>query len=1298
MDENGTHAVGSTFTVKLNKRGKGFGFMIAGGDDNTPVKIDKIFKDGAALAGGLLVGDIIRSVDGEPMTSHNQAVEALRNSALDVELVVERPPAGDSSTDTAPMSPPSTTELPISSEQTPPPSTEPKLEEDPMAHDFEIMQGGFGTRLSALVELIAERGVNGIERLNKKFGGVSGLSARLNTNTDRGISATQQDIENRQRVFGANIIPEVKPKSFFQLMWEALQDVTLVILIIAGIISLILGLTVEEDSDTAWIEGAAIMISVVIVVFVTALNDLQKERQFQALKKCQDSQKTVKAMRNGELAPILVDDILVGDILHIGTGDVIPADGIVISSSDLACDESALTGESDVVKKSVEKNPFLMSGTFVKNGSGKMIVTCVGLFSEEGVIQRLITGIGAEETLRLEALDRDMAGEVEDFDDQGHEAMKKMSEKEIEERLKDNEKKKAKKESVLQVKLTRMAIQIGYCGTVAALLTVVVLILRYCIEEFGVDNEPYSGGIWSDLLSFVIVAVTVLVVAVPEGLPLAVTISLAYSVKKMMKDNNLVRILAACETMGNATTICSDKTGTLTQNRMSVVRSYLDGKDITDVNEVKKLPESLRFKFVQHAALNSDVVNSNYYYKEGDDLPVQEGNKTECAILQFADQISDKTYKQLRQEVPRDQYVKYYPFSSAKKRMGCVIQLETGKYRLYLKGASEIVLGLSSFIELSDGIEDLDASAKEKLENEVINFYASKALRVLLLCYRDFDSAQDWENEDELMQNLTVTGFVGIQDPVRPEVPTAIATCQQAGVTVRMVTGDNLVTARAIAKNCGIIPNVPDDELDPNSVMEGPEFRRQILKEDGEIDYEILDTIWPSLRVVARCSPSDKYNLVKGLIHAQQVVAVTGDGTNDGPALSEADVGFAMGIAGTAVAKEASDIIIMDDNFTSIVKAVSWGRNVYDSISKFLVFQLTVNVVAVSVAFIGACALKESPLRAVQLLWVNLIMDTFAALALATEPPSPSLLTRKPYGRHQSLISRTMFRQILGHSIYQVVVVLFLVWYADEMFDIKNGRGRDHNDPPTQHYTIVFNTFVWLQIFNEINARKIHDELNVFHNFFNNPIFTVILIGTMVVQALITEYGGRAFKVTGLDWEHWLVCIAFGLGSLIWNVVLHYAFPVAIIPEAWFAPKEPTQEERIKALEEESSDPTNIVTPGSRLPASRASGLLWVRGMQRLRTQLRVIGAFRDAGHALRRRSSLLGTRSIRGPMTDDNRPVNWRAVNLWRRAGRQLRFQLQVARAFNAGVVRSSIEDSTEPADVSIQLDPSYRPKETAV
>ena len=586
-----------------------------------------------------------------------------------------------------------------------------------------------------------------------------------------------------------------------------------------------------------------------------------------------------------------------------------------------------------------------------------------------------------------------------------------------------------------------------------------------------------------------------------------------------MTDNNLVRHLDACETMGNATAICSDKTGTLTTNRMTVVQCYMNGRLYENLPNPNEIPDQIK-RFV-HTAIS---VNSNYASKlepisKPGQLPTQLGNKTECGLLGFVEHLGG-SYSSIREQHPTKDYVHVYTFNSGRKSMSTCVNHPTipGGVRLFSKGASEMVLIKCKYILVGNEIKEFSSEDYNRVLQSVIEPMACNGLRTICVAYKDFvpagqeknineeylpadGSSPNWDEEEaKYTSNLTAICVCGIQDPVRPEVPEAIRKCKSAGIVVRMVTGDNVNTARSIARSCGIIgPN--DDFL----VLEGKEFNQRVKDEHGNVIQEKVDAIWPRLRVLARSSPQDKYILVKHIISStlnpnREVVAVTGDGTNDGPALKKADVGFAMGIQGTDVAKEASDIILTDDNFNSIVKAVMWGRNVYDSIAKFLQFQLTVNVVAVICAFVGACVVAESPLRAVQMLWVNLIMDTLASLALATEPPTEDLLNRKPYGRTKPLISRTMMKNIIGHSIYQLTVIFVILFAGPQLFDMENGIQTGAQFKPTQHFTMIFNAFVLMTLFNEINSRKIHGERNVFKGFFSNPIFYGIWIVTLCLQ------------------------------------------------------------------------------------------------------------------------------------------------------------------------------------------------------
>ncbi|XP_070797628.1 plasma membrane calcium-transporting ATPase 4 isoform X4 [Pituophis catenifer annectens] len=1101
-------------------------------------------------------------------------------------------------------------------------------------------EGDFGCSVMDLRNLMELRSSEAVTRINDTYGGVHNICKRLKTSPIEGLSGNPADLEKRRQAFGQNFIPPKKAKTFLQLVWEALQDVTLIILEIAAIISLGLSFYHPPDGDNemcgeakgsaedegeaqaGWIEGAAILFSVIIVVLVTAFNDWSKEKQFRGLQSRIEQEQKFTVIRKGQVIQIPVAEIVVGDIAQIKYGDLLPADGILIQGNDLKIDESSLTGESDQVKKSLDKDPMLLSGTHVMEGSGRMVVTAVGVNSQTGIIFTLLgAGEGDEEKKVKKAKTQDgVALEIQ--------PLKSQEGVENEEKEKKKVKIPKKEKSVLQGKLTRLAVQIGKAGLIMSAITVIILVLYFVIDTFGIQRRSWLAECTpiyiQYFVKFFIIGVTVLVVAVPEGLPLAVTISLAYSVKKMMKDNNLVRHLDACETMGNATAICSDKTGTLTMNRMTVVQAYVGDTHYRQIPDSEAILPKVLDLIVNGVSINSAYTSKILPPEKEGGLPRQVGNKTECALLGFVLDLK-QDYQAVRSEVPEEKLYKVYTFNSVRKSMSTVLKNQDGSFRMYSKGASEIILRkCTKILDKNGEIRLFKVKDRDEMVKKVIEPMACQGLRTICLAYRDFPAGvePDWDAENEILSDLTCITVVGIEDPVRPEVPEAIQKCQRAGITVRMVTGDNINTARAIATKCGIL--LPGEDF---LCLEGKEFNRLIRNEKGEVEQEQLDKIWPKLRVLARSSPTDKHTLVKGIIDStvgerRQVVAVTGDGTNDGPALKKADVGFAMGIAGTDVAKEASDIILTDDNFTSIVKAVMWGRNVYDSISKFLQFQLTVNVVAVIVAFTGACITQDSPLKAVQMLWVNLIMDTFASLALATEPPSESLLLRRPYGRNKPLISRTMMKNILGHAVYQLTIIFTLLFAGEKIFDIDSGRNVPLHSPPTEHYTIVFNTFVMMQLFNEINARKIHGERNVFEAIFRNPIFCTVVLGTFVAQIIIVEFGGKPFSCSGLTLSQWFWCIFIGVGELLWGQLIS-SIPTNQLKFLKEAGHGITKED---IAEEELNEGVDEIDHAEM--ELRRGQILWFRGLNRIQTQMDVVYTFQTGASslqgALRRQPSIV--------------------------------------------------------------------------
>ncbi|CAL8077870.1 unnamed protein product [Orchesella dallaii] len=1127
----------------------------------------------------------------------------------------------------------------------------------------------FGISLFELRELMEVRGQEGLEKVQES-GGIQEICRKLNSSPITGLGGSKGELDVRRQVFGANVIPPKPPKTFLMLMWEAIQDVTLIILQVAALVSLILWLVTkysqddhgeEEDEEHGWIDSVAILVSVVVVVLVTAFNDYTKERQFRGLQSRIEGEHNFSVIRAGDVLQIPVSDIVVGDICQIKYGDLLPADGILIQSNDLQIDESSLTGESDHVKKSELSDPMVLSGTHVMEGSGKMVVTAVGINSQSGIIFALLGAAAEEEAKPKEKKkDKEVGPAMKKPDEErgmggrqvisnSHAAVRDGRPPPIPEEpeVAKEKEEKSKEKSVLQAKLTKLAIQIGYAGTAIAVLTVVVMFVRFSITTYGVQKQEFNVKHARSFVNFIITGITVLVVAVPEGLPLAVTLSLAYSVKKMMKDNNLVRHLDACETMGNATAICSDKTGTLTTNRMTVVQSHICSVQYKHSPKHTDLPPQVADLIVHAISVNSAYTSRTLPPENPGELPKQVGNKTECALLGFVQNIG-RDFMEVRERITEESFTRVYTFNSVRKSMSTVIPRPGGGFRLFTKGASEMIMQKCGYMFGKDGkLERFTKEMQNRLVSEVIEPMACDGLRTISVAYKDFvphkteenevqvDCEPNWDDEENIVKELTCLCVVGIEDPVRPEVPEAIKKCQRAGITVRMVTGDNINTARSIAHKCGIVK--PGDDF---LILEGKEFNQRIRDANGNVQQYLIDKLWPRLRVLARSSPQDKYTLVKGIIDSKvsenrEVVAVTGDGTNDGPALKKADVGFAMGIAGTDVAKEASDIILTDDNFSSIVKAVLWGRNVYDSIAKFLQFQLTVNVVAVIVAFTGACVVSMSPLKAVQMLWVNLIMDTLASLALATELPTADLLLRKPYGRTKPLISRTMMKNILGQAIYQLTVIFCLLFIGAAVMDIDEGTTMVE---PSAHMTMIFNTFVMMTLFNEINARKIHGQRNVFKGIFTNPIFYVIWVLTAGSQVVIVQYGGLAFSTAPLSVEQWMWCLVFGVGALIWGQVVT-TVPTRKLPKllSWGRGHPEQFTEGVTIGEDYDPDADKRRSAGQ---------ILWIRGLTRLQTQLRVIRAFKStledmeekrSVHSLHSLHSLRSSRSHPGlrPMSD---------------------------------------------------------------
>lgn len=996
----------------------------------------------------------------------------------------------------------------------------------------------------------------------------------LRSSPEKGISS--DEVEYRKEVFGCNAITDKPMESFFALCWDAVQDFVLVMLIVLGVITLAIEITGKRgECGTCWAEGTAILLTVLLVVLLTASIDYAKQFAFKRLSRSLFESNTKQVIRDGKQVTVVDDDIVVGDILCVNSHALaaVPADCVLLGpSADLKMDESTLTGESAPVLK--KPGDVVLSGTNAVQGSGKMLVIAVGINSESGKIRAQV----------YEAEEDD-----EELGDGGE-------------------------NSPLFTKLDKIAKQIGIGGTIAASFTLVIQM----IIGLGFEKDPVGN-----LLGYVVTAITVLAVAVPEGLPLAVTLSLAFSSNRMTKEHNLVRKLNACETMGCATTICTDKTGTLTANQMSARALYAAETNMIVDDPKQSLGDYVKEHFPEGDVLEMiakiisiNTMNETVLEFDGDgSVKGSAGNPTEVALLVFVHGLG-LNYEQIRNSTRGRSSVgeqaeflaegKLYGFSSARKMMSWAVPLKGGGYRMYTKGAGEVVLSrCSKYVVMGNVIENLTPEVNaDFLRHSQI--YARRGMRTLALAYADLPAGTDLEEISSAIKNsdgsdafqvetdLVAVGLVGIEDPLRHEVPDAIEKCYRAGIDVRMVTGDNPNTAASISYQAGILREFHFKEgttervasnLKENVLMTGDIFREKVYRtttdENGdtgkpEFDQSAFDKIWPFLRVLARSSPDDKLTLAHGLNQStlfaddvvcrrlkrehdiiifpdRQVIAMTGDGTNDAPALKRADIGFAMGVSGTQIAKDAADIILLDDNFASIVTAAKWGRNIYASLQKFLQFQLTVNISAVTTAIVGACAYQYSPLAAIQLLWVNLLMDSLASLALASEPPIEELLKRPPVNRTDSMISTRMWANMLGQAGYQVCAVMTLLFAGPGLLDLEPGHISEDRGVNSVHYTLIFNAFVWMQLFNEINSRKLKGECNVFKGMFNNPIFCSILFVTAVLQVFIVEYGGKALHVAegGLNGNLWALSLILGAFTLPFQQLINVVFRLGLNAKSW---------------------------------------------------------------------------------------------------------------------------------------------------
>ena len=877
------------------------------------------------------------------------------------------------------------------------------------------------------------------------------------------IGLTDAEVLESRKKYGVNILTPPEKEPLWKQFLEKFTDPLIIILMIAGVLSI--GISFYEyfglnEGFTVFFEPIGIFVAILLATGLAFYFELKADKEFAILNQVNDDE-LVEVIRNGNATQIPKKDVVVGDIVIINTGAEVPADGELLECVSLNVDESTLTGEP-MCHKSVDEKDFdpdatyptnhVLKGTKVMEGHGIFRVTAVGDKTESG---KVFVAAQIDDSVKT-PLNEQLDG------------------------------------------LSDLITKLSYG------FAVLVVVGRLLIYFLG-DNSMEWAHITAYVLQTLMIAVTLIVVAVPEGLPMAVTLSLAYSMRRMLKTNNLVRKMHACETMGATTVICTDKTGTLTQNQMSVEETQFYGL----ANQALGTDETSRL-IKEGIALNStaslDLSNP--------DKPVVLGNPTEGALLLWL-RNNGIDYRNLKDNA---NIVEELPFSTERKYMATVVESAQlgGKKILYVKGAPEIIRSLCKQIDKNVNIADIDKQLTD---------YQNRAMRTLGFAYQVLnDSDMAIADGKVIAENLTFMGIIAIADPVRKDVPAAVQKCMAAGINVKIVTGDTPGTAKEIGRQIGLWTKKDSD----SAIITGAEFEKL---SDDELDKKVLE-----LKIIARARPMDKKRLVESLQRNNQVVAVTGDGTNDAPALKAAHVGLSMG-DGTSVAKEASDITIIDNSFSSICRAVMWGRSLYQNIQRFLLFQLTVNVAACFIVLVGAFMGTESPLTVTQMLWVNLIMDTFGAMALASLPPSQSVMKDKPRDRKAFILTKPMMKDILGvGGFFFLLLVVFLYIFQHteitQMTDLLHCKLGEANGLSPYEQTLLFSIFVWTHLWYMFNTRSFETGKSFFQLKMSKEFFTIVAI-IFIGQVVIVEGLYDFFNCTPMKLMDWVIIVVLS-SQVLW--------------------------------------------------------------------------------------------------------------------------------------------------------------------
>lgn len=888
------------------------------------------------------------------------------------------------------------------------------------------------------------------------------LENRNDMNNDKRHYAglTELEVTESRLKYGSNLLTPPEKEPLWRQFLDKFRDPLIIILLVAGVLSV--GISCYEywgldEGSGVFFEPVGIFIAILLATGLSFYFEMKADKEFEVLNRVNDEEPVQVIRNNGLVTEIPKKDVVVGDIVLLNTGEEIPADGLLLEAVSMNVDESTLTGEP-ICHKSTDPEQadpeatfptdHVMRGTKVMEGHGMMQVTAVGDKTENG---KVFTAAQIDDSVKTPL--------SEQFD--------------------------------------RLGLLISRISYAFAVAIVAGRVLMYFLNN---DFEWISFVTY--LLQTFMIAVTLIVVSVPEGLPMAVTLSLAYSMRRMLKTNNLVRKMHACETMGATTVICTDKTGTLTRNRMQVYKTNVYGNP----------SETILYEGI--------ATNSTAQLDLSDDTPKVLGNPTEGALLLWLRERG-VDYAKLKESATS---IEELPFTTERKYMATVVLSATGRKILYVKGAPEIVYGMCS---------DTAGVSKAEIDAQLLE-YQNQAMRTLGFAYKELGEEENAiENGHVVSDCLTFLGIAAISDPVRPDVPDAVAEVTTAGIGIKIVTGDTPGTAKEIGRQIGLWNDSTDSE---RNIITGTEF-------EGLSDDELRQRVG-ELKIIARARPMDKKRLVEALQANNEVVAVTGDGTNDAPALKAAHVGLSMG-DGTSVAKEASDITIIDNSFSSIGRAVMWGRSLYLNIQRFILFQMTVNVVASLIVLSGAFMGTESPLTVTQMLWVNLIMDTFAAMALASLPPSESVMLDAPRSRTSFIISKSMWRFIIGIGGLFFVMLLGLLYYLEHtpitsLMQIGSLPIGESKGLSPYELSVFFTTFVFLQFWNMFNAKAFSTGKTAF-DLKDCGGFELIALFILVGQIAIVQIGGRFFNVVPLPITDWLIII--GVTSLVlWSGEIYRLF------------------------------------------------------------------------------------------------------------------------------------------------------------